>query len=47
MIQPPSSASNATGGGPDTIYRAGTLTYTKPALAILFFWLIWGIFVTR
>lgn len=26
------------------LYRAGTLTYTKPALAILFFWLLWGDF---
>jgi len=26
------------------IYRAGTLTYTKGALAILFFWLLWGDF---
>ena len=26
------------------IYRAGTLTYTRPALAILFFWLLWGDF---
>lgn len=23
-------------------YHCGTLTYTKPALVILFFWLIWG-----
>lgn len=26
------------------IYRCGTLTYAKPALAILFFWLLWGDF---
>jgi len=26
------------------IYRAGTLTYTKAALALLFFWLLWGDF---
>ncbi len=33
------------GWGPEPkTYRAGTLTYTKPALAILFFWLIWGDF---
>src|ERR1700692_4138885 len=25
-------------------YHAGTLSYTKPALAILFFWLLWGDF---
>ncbi|MEI8339909.1 MAG: MFS transporter [Verrucomicrobiota bacterium] len=26
------------------IYQCGTLTYTKPALAVLFFWLLWGDF---
>lgn len=26
------------------VYKAGTLTYTKPALAVLFFWLLWGDF---
>jgi len=26
------------------LYRVGTLTYTKPALAVLFFWLLWGDF---
>jgi MFS family permease len=30
-------------GGPK-LYRVGTLTYTKPALAMLFFWLLWGDF---
>ncbi len=28
----------------DKIYRVGTLTYTKPKLAILLFWLLWGDF---
>lgn len=27
-----------------TLYRAGTLTYTRPQLVILFFWLLWGDF---
>ena len=27
---------------PPKIYRCGALTYTKPALAVLFFWLLWG-----
>ncbi|MFA4944525.1 MAG: MFS transporter [Lentisphaeria bacterium] len=27
---------------PVKLYRCGTLTYTKAALAILFFWLFWG-----
>ena len=26
------------------VYRAGTLTYTRPALVVLFFWLLWGDF---
>jgi len=26
------------------VYRVGTLTYTRPKLAILFFWLLWGDF---
>ena len=26
------------------IFRAGTLTYTKGSLAVLFFWLLWGDF---
>src|SRR5271154_4875759 len=30
--------------GAPRLYHAGTLTYTKPALAILFFWLLWGDF---
>ena len=29
---------------PPKIYHAGTLTYTKAALVMLFFWLIWGDF---
>ena len=29
------------GNEPKT-YKCGTLTYTKPALAVLFFWLLWG-----
>jgi MFS family permease len=28
----------------DKVYHCGTLTYTRPALAILFFWLLWGDF---
>jgi MFS family permease len=27
------------------VYRCGTLTYTGPALAMLFFWLLWGDFI--
>ncbi len=30
--------------GAPKLYHAGTLAYTKPALAILFFWLLWGDF---
>ncbi len=32
--------------GPDKdgLYHAGTLTYTTPALFILFFWPLWGDF---
>ncbi|MCE0523890.1 MAG: MFS transporter [Methylacidiphilales bacterium] len=30
--------------GAPKLYHAGTLTYTKSALAILFFWLLWGDF---
>lgn len=26
------------------VFRVGTLTYTRPALAVLFFWLLWGDF---
>ncbi len=40
--QSPSTSSVDEGGG--KLYHAGTLTYTKPALAILFFWLLWGDF---
>ena len=29
---------------PSGAYRCGTLSYTKPALAVLFFWLLWGDF---
>ena len=29
---------------PPKTYRAGTLTYTKAGLALLFFWLLWGDF---
>ncbi|MDR1191839.1 MAG: MFS transporter [Verrucomicrobiales bacterium] len=29
---------------PPKTYQAGTLTYTKGALAVLFFWLLWGDF---
>jgi hypothetical protein len=28
------------------IYRCGTLTYTSRHLFVLFFWLLWGTFVT-
>lgn len=28
----------------EKIYQCGTLTYTRPALAVLFFWLLWGDF---
>jgi len=38
-----SQPSGGAPGGPK-LYHAGTLTYTKPALAILFFWLLWGDF---
>ena len=27
---------------PQDVYRVGTLVYTKPKLALLFFWLLWG-----
>jgi len=40
----PPAISDATGTGPSKVFHAGTLTYTKPALAILFFWLLWGDF---
>jgi MFS family permease len=40
----PPAISDATGTGPGKVYRAGTLAYTKPALAVLFFWLLWGDF---
>lgn len=33
---------NSAGTGADKIYHAGTLTYTKAALAVLIFWLFWG-----
>ena len=39
----PASSSLETDSGAK-IYSAGTLSYTKPALAILFFWLLWGDF---
>lgn len=29
---------------PPKTYQAGTLTYTRPALVVLFFWLLWGDF---
>ena len=44
MDHPPPAISDATGVGPNKIYHAGTLTYTKAALAGLFFWLLWGDF---
>ena len=30
--------------GVPPLYRVGTLTYTRPKLALLFFWLLWGDF---
>jgi MFS family permease len=44
LDHPPPAISDATGVGPNKIYHAGTLTYTKAALAGLFFWLLWGDF---
>jgi len=38
----PAAADSAPSG--NLKYRVGTLTYTRPALAILFFWLLWGDF---
>ena len=32
------------GHTPPSLYRVGTLTYTKMSLAMLFFWLLWGDF---
>ena len=40
----PPPHSDATGAGKAKIYHVGTLTYTKAALVMLFFWLIWGDF---
>ena len=43
MKSSPSPASPESGSKPK-VFHAGTLVYTKPALVILFFWLIWGDF---
>jgi len=43
-VDHPPPISDATGTGPNKVYHAGTLTYTKPALVMLFFWLLWGDF---
>ena len=43
-IHVPPAISDATGAGARKLYHAGTLTYTKAALGVLFFWLLWGDF---
>ncbi|HEY8966027.1 MAG TPA: MFS transporter [Candidatus Methylacidiphilales bacterium] len=40
----PPSASSAAPAALPRLFRAGTLSYTRPALASLFFWLFWGDF---
>jgi len=43
-LSPDGLRSFVEGTGANKIYHVGTLKYTRPALAILFFWLIWGDF---
>jgi maltose/moltooligosaccharide transporter len=40
----PPPITDATGAGPNKVYHVGTLSYTKPALAMLLVWLFWGDF---
>jgi len=43
MLMAPASAENKSSfSGRPLMYKAGTLTYTKRALALLFLWLFWG-----
>jgi maltose/moltooligosaccharide transporter len=42
MSNPFPDAGDAMDGKPKKVYHAGTLAYTKAALAVLIFWLFWG-----
>ena len=44
FVPPMSDQTGENPAVPPKTYHAGTLTYTKPALAVLFFWLLWGDF---